>query len=110
MGKRALKRVVGVVCTAVMCLVLCLGYVNFDAKAADGRFQVNGTKLYDANGNEFVMRGVNYPHAWYTSEYQTAIPAIASKGFNCVRLVLADGQKYGKTSYDELSSLISTCK
>jgi hypothetical protein len=26
----------------------------------------NGT-LYDANGYEFVIRGVNSPHAWYDS-------------------------------------------
>ena len=111
MGKRrTLRRVLGVILTAAMCAVLFLGLSSTGTKAAGGRFQVNGTKLYDANGNEFIMRGVNYPHAWYTSEYQTAIPAIASKGFNCIRLVLADGQKYTKTSYDELSSLISTCK
>ena len=24
----------------------------------------SGTKLLDANGNEFVMRGVNYSYAW----------------------------------------------
>lgn len=79
-------------------------------QAATGGFQVNGTKLYDANGNEFVMRGVNYPHAWYQNEYQTAIPAIAAKGFNCVRIVTADGQQYQKTSKEELKKLVNLCK
>lgn len=94
----------------IMCVILFvfLGAENVIA-ASDG-FQVSGTKLYDANGNEFIMRGVNYPHAWFTSEYQTAIPAIAEKGFNCVRIVVADGQKWSKTSYDEIKALISTCK
>lgn len=31
--------------------------------AATG-FHTSGTKLLDANGNEFVMRGVNYSYAW----------------------------------------------
>lgn len=79
-------------------------------QAATGGFRVSGTKLYDANGNEFVMRGVNYPHAWFQNEYQTAIPAIAAKGFNCVRIVVADGQQYGKTSKSELENLVKFCK
>lgn len=79
-------------------------------QAATGGFQVSGTKLYDANGNEFVMRGVNYPHAWFQNEYQTAIPAIAAKGFNCVRIVVADGQQYGKTSKSDLEKLVNLCK
>ncbi len=93
-----------------MCLILFLFLGVGKVVAASDGFQVNGTKLYDANGNEFIMRGVNYPHAWFTSEYQTAIPAIAEKGFNCVRIVVADGQKWNKTSYDELKNLISICK
>lgn len=79
-------------------------------QAASGGFQVNGTKLYDANGNEFVIRGVNYPHAWYQNEYGTAIPAIAAKGANCVRIVVSDGQQYQKTSESELNKLVNICK
>lgn len=26
-------------------------------------FMVSGTKLLDANGNEFIMRGINHPHS-----------------------------------------------
>lgn len=79
-------------------------------KAAGQGFQVNGTKLYDANGKEFVMRGVNYPHAWYQDKYQSAIPAMASKGFNCVRIVLSDGEKWTKTSLQEINTLVDYCK
>ncbi|RDU24059.1 glycoside hydrolase family 5 protein [Anaerosacchariphilus polymeriproducens] len=78
--------------------------------AAEPGFHVNGTKLYDANGKAFVMRGVNYPHAWYRDKYQTAIPAIASKGFNSVRIVLSDGQQWGKTSLQEINTLVEYCK
>lgn len=66
--------------------------------------------MYDAKGNEFVMRGVNYPHAWYKDQYQTAIPGIAAKGFNSVRIVLSDGGQWGKTSRTEVENLIKTCR
>lgn len=106
MKKKVLRYCIGVF------LILMLGFVfkTESVWAVSGGFQVSGTKLYDANGNEFVMRGVNYPHTWYTSSYQTAIPAIRSKGFNCVRIVLSNGQRWTKTSYDELNALISICK
>lgn len=104
-----LKKCIHYILAAVLVITLCAGYRN-TALAASGGFKVSGTKLYDSNGNEFIMRGVNYPHAWYTSEYETAIPAIARKGFNCVRIVLANGQKWGKTSYNEVSVLIDLCK
>lgn len=78
--------------------------------AARTGFHVKGIRLYDSNGNKFVMRGVNFPHAWFTDKYKTAIPAIARKGFNSVRIVLADGQVYSKTSLNEIKSLIDICK
>lgn len=104
------KKLVQCCAGVAMCMVMGLAFNADTASAASDGFQVSGTKLYDANGNEFVMRGVNYPHAWFSSEYKTAIPAIADKGFNCVRIVLADGQKWTKTTYNELKSLISICK
>ena len=35
-----------------------------NASSVEG-FRVDGTKLLDAKGNEFVMRGVNHAHCWY---------------------------------------------
>lgn len=104
------KNKISVLLTMAMMIVFCLNVSCQPVSAASTGFQVNGTKLYDANGNEFIMRGVNYPHAWYPSEYRTAIPAIAEKGFNCVRIVVADGEKWNKTTYQELSALIDVCR
>lgn len=73
-------------------------------------FYVSGTKLYDANNNEFVMRGVNVPYAWYQDQFTASVQAIAAKGANTVRVVLGDGQQYSKTSSQELSNIIQTCK
>ena len=52
----------------------------------NGGFKVEGTKLLDANGKEFIMRGINHAHTWYLDEDTTAIKAIAETGSNVVRV------------------------
>jgi len=71
---------------------------------------VNGTKLYDGNGNEFVMRGINIAHAWYKNQTETSIKAAARLGANCVRVVLADGEQWDKTSESEVRQIINLCR
>lgn len=56
-----------------------------DAAAAANGFYVDGTTIRDANGQAFVMRGVNIPHAWYTGYTQTSIQGAANRGANAVR-------------------------
>ncbi len=73
-------------------------------------FYINGTTLYDANGNPFVMRGINHAYTWYMGQEETAIPAIAATGANTVRLVLSNGQQWTKTSLAQLQSLITLCE
>jgi mannan endo-1,4-beta-mannosidase len=54
-----------------------------------GFFVLNG-RLYDRRGNDFVMRGVNNPLAWYQNRQTGALAwltQIASTGANAVRLV-----------------------
>ncbi len=55
-----------------------------------GFFTLDG-KLYDANGNEFIPRGVNNLHVWFDHSGQTpaldALDNIANFGFNSVRIV-----------------------
>ncbi|WP_143316519.1 cellulase family glycosylhydrolase [Clostridium sp. HBUAS56017] len=75
-----------------------------------GGFNVKGNKLYDGKGNEFVMRGVNIAHAWYTSETKTSIDAVARLGANTVRVVLADGTQWNKTTAEEVNNIISWCR
>ena len=75
-----------------------------------GGFYIKGTTLYDANGNPFVMRGINHAYTWYQGEENKAIPAIAKTDANCVRIVLSDGQQYSKTSLSELQKLIKLCE
>ena len=53
-------------------------------------FFVSGGRLYDHNGNDFVMRGINNPLAWFQNRNTGALAwlnQIASTGSNAVRLV-----------------------
>lgn len=50
-------------------------------------FKTEGNRLLDANGNEFVLRGVNIPFAWYLNESYDALDDVAHSGVNCVRIV-----------------------
>ena len=73
-------------------------------------FSVNGTIIRDANGKEFVMRGVNIPHAWYRDKTETSIKAAANLGANVVRIVCADGGQWEKTTRDEIQTIVDICK
>ena len=77
--------------------------------AATGAFWISGTKLVDANGNEFVMRGINHAHVWYKDELETALDGIAATGANCVRIVLADGDQWERVTPAELQRVIEEC-
>jgi len=74
--------------------------------AATG-FHVSDGRLEDVTCRPFVMRGVNYPYAWFTTRNtQQDFQAIASTGANAVRIVLATGGRWTRVSGSTLSSLI----
>ena len=73
-------------------------------------FYINGTTLYDAKGNPFVMRGVNYSYTWFKDTAQVAIPQIAAYGANTVRIVLSNGEQWTKDSEAEVKALIELCE
>jgi len=77
--------------------------------AADGFFIANG-KLYDANNQLFVMRGVNHAHTWFRDKTATALTDIKSLGANTVRIVLSSGDVYTENSASDVASVISQCK
>ncbi|MCI1268817.1 MAG: CIA30 family protein [Ruminococcus sp.] len=76
----------------------------------DGSMHVSGNKLYDGDGNEFVMKGVNIPHDWYTDYTKASIDAIANLGANTARIVLGEGTTYTKTTKQEVQQIITWCK
>lgn len=77
-----------------------------------GCFHADGTKIIDANGNEFLMRGVNYSYCWQSSHLGTVIPAAKRQGFNCVRIQLSDGGNGTWTTCNatQLENIIKLCE
>lgn len=73
-------------------------------------FKIHNQQLLDGNNNVFLLRGVSEPHAWYTSHTQQALSDIAGKKANCVRVVLATGDRWTKTSAAEMTNIIQWCK
>ncbi len=72
-------------------------------------FYVDGTKLYDANGNEFIMRGINHAHTWFKNDLDMALEGIENTGANTVRIVLSDGGQWQKDSVEEVKSIVDKC-
>jgi mannan endo-1,4-beta-mannosidase len=73
-------------------------------------FHVQGDRLLDGRGNPFVMRGVNHGHAWFPEQLRTALPAIAARGANTVRMVLATGGQWTRTSGREITEILDVCR
>ncbi|WP_027094536.1 cellulase family glycosylhydrolase [Cohnella thermotolerans] len=72
--------------------VVLLGLSGFtvaspNSRAAATGFYVSGSTLKDANGNTFVIRGVNNPHIWYDTQAYNALTTIKANGANAVRVV-----------------------
>lgn len=72
-------------------------------------FYISGSRLIDANGHEFIIRGVSHPHCWFTGR-TSAITDIKSIGANAVRIVCSNGSRWLPTSASQLSNLIDVCK
>ena len=101
------------VITFLLMLTLVLSFaqgVPASAATAVNGFQVSGSKLLDANGNEFVMRGINHAHAWWKGNEATAIKAIARTGANTVRVALGNGDRWGYDDINTVRNIISLCE
>jgi len=95
---------------AVILLVLgMLPPLSTPSRAAVG-FRISGRNLLDANGNNFIMRGVSHAHTWYTSRTEKALADIKSLGANTVRIVLSSGARWTKNSASDVASVIQQCK
>lgn len=75
-----------------------------------GSFTLDGTDLIDANGNKFVMRGVNYSWCWQMHKEVTVIPAAARIGCNAIRIQLGTGRRFSRPTKSELKKLITLCE
>jgi mannan endo-1,4-beta-mannosidase len=76
------------------------------ADAAVG-LHVSGTNIVEANGQPFVMRGVNHPHVWYTGQ-TSSFANVKALGANTVRVVLGSGKRWGPST--DVADVIALCK
>jgi mannan endo-1,4-beta-mannosidase len=73
-------------------------------------WSVSGSQILDPNGNTFVFRGVNHAHAWYPDRLNQSLRDIAATGANSVRVVLANGTQWTRTSGADVTNIINQCK
>ncbi|TDB75561.1 cellulase family glycosylhydrolase [Micromonospora sp. KC723] len=103
-----MRKRLGVAGVALLTALAAIFVFVQPAHAAAG-FTVSGGKLYDANGNEFIMRGVNHPHAWYPQQ-TSSFANIKALGANTVRVVLSSGDRGTKNSAADVGNVISLCR
>jgi mannan endo-1,4-beta-mannosidase len=85
--------------------VLCSMLVNVPgAQSAPVGLRVSGTRIVEANGSTFVMRGVSHAHVWYPTQ-TTSFANIKALGTNTVRVVLGSGQRWGPSNAGEVVDL-----
>jgi mannan endo-1,4-beta-mannosidase len=98
------RRLLTTATTAVLAAVLSALVPNA-AHAADGGFHIANGRLLDANGNDFIIRGISHPHAWYPQR-TSAFADIKVAGANSVRVVLSGG----RWPVSDVANVISLCK
>ncbi|MFI0166324.1 cellulase family glycosylhydrolase [Streptomyces sp. NPDC017095] len=80
-----------------------------DAQATPG-FHVADGRLLDANGGDFVLRGVNHAHAWYPDRTAQTLKDVKALGANSVRVVLATGDRWTKNDTADVAAVVAQCK
>ncbi|MEV0596324.1 cellulase family glycosylhydrolase [Nonomuraea cavernae] len=92
---------------ALLALVGAMLLVPQSAAAAVG-LRVSGTRVLEANGSAFVMRGTSHAHTWYPGE-TSSFAGIKSLGANTVRVVLSGG-RWTANSAADVAGVVSLCK
>ena len=95
------KRIIGTGLFAVLSLSSLTAFAGL---------QVSGAQLREANGQNFVMRGVNLPHAWYADRTSQSLKDISATGANTVRVVLSNGKIWRRTPASEVAEIIRVAK
>jgi len=71
---------------------------------------ISDGRLLEADGNDFVMRGVNHAHTWYPGRLNQSLADIKAFGANTVRVVLADGHRWTANTASDVANVIAQCK
>ncbi|MGI5373165.1 cellulase family glycosylhydrolase [Streptomyces sp. CA-251387] len=105
---RTAPRLAAVVAALLGLLAPLLSFAT-PAQAAATGLHVQSGRLLEANGNDFVLRGVNHAHTWYPGETES-LADVKALGANTVRVVLSDGHRWTKNSAEDVAGVIDRCK
>src|SRR3954453_7810287 len=104
-----MKRQLAVIGAAALAAATSVVLLVAPASAAVG-LHISGRNIVEANGQNFIMRGINHEHVWFTSQTK-AFADIKAAGANTVRVVLGDGRRaWGTSSLADVTNVISLCK
>ena len=102
------KRLTGVV-AALAAAALLLPLSGPAQAAADEGIHVENGRIYEEDGTELVLRGVNHAHTWYAGQTQS-FADISSLGANSVRTVLSSGDRWTRNDVADVKNVISLAK
>ncbi|MEU4215003.1 cellulase family glycosylhydrolase [Actinoplanes sp. NPDC026623] len=101
-----MKRRLAILGASLLAIAASMVVFSAPASAAVG-LHISGRNIVEANGQTFVMRGVNHPHVWYTNQ-TNSFADIKALGANTVRVVLGSGKRWGPST--DVANVISLCK
>jgi mannan endo-1,4-beta-mannosidase len=105
-----MKSVTKITCLLILFLMLAVaGLPLKPARAAVG-FHINGRNLLDANGNNFIIRGISHAHVWYPSNTASFADIKNVGKANTIRVVLGGGNRWGPNTASDVANVINLCK
>ncbi|MEU8001222.1 cellulase family glycosylhydrolase [Catellatospora sp. NPDC049111] len=101
-----MKRLLTSVGVAVLAATASILVAVSPAEAAVG-LHISGRNIVEANGQNFIMRGVNHEHVWFIGQ-TSSFADIKAAGANTVRVVLGSGKRWGPSN--DVANVINLCK
>src|SRR3954469_746607 len=101
-----MKRRLTTYATALLAVLASVLFFVRPAYAAVG-LHISGRNIVEANGQTFVMRGINHEHVWFTNQ-TSSFANLKALGANTVRVVLGSGKRWGPST--DVANVISLCK
>ncbi|BEL07616.1 hypothetical protein Q0Z83_058070 [Actinoplanes sichuanensis] len=102
-----MKRRLATLAAVLVTLTAAVLTVVTPAYAATG-LHISGRNIVEANGSNFIMRGINHMHTWYAGQ-TGSFADMKAAGANTVRVVLSGGRWTANTAAD-VTNVINLCK
>ncbi|GLH96475.1 cellulase family glycosylhydrolase [Phytohabitans aurantiacus] len=101
-----MKRKIAIMGAAALAMLASVMFFVKPADAAVG-LRVSNGRIVEANGNNFVIRGVSHHHVWAPTQ-TSSFANIKALGANTVRVVLGSGQRWGPSN--DIPTIVNLCR